>query len=97
MIWIFEPCGFTHKIKYLRISLNIYVISVVSYFYSLGEPWADTTSHAGKMIMIIFTLLDIWIFDEKEQPVIPWLTVIMDDYSRVMPTARLIAGYYISL
>jgi len=36
------------------------------------------------------TLLDIWIKDEKEQPVRPWLTVIMDDYSRA------IAGYYIS-
>ena len=24
-------------------------------FYSLGEPWADTTSHAGKMIMTIFS------------------------------------------
>lgn len=36
------------------------------------------------------TLLDIWIFDEKEQPVRPWLTVIMDDYSRAF------AGYYIS-
>ncbi len=36
------------------------------------------------------TLLDIWLFDEKEQPVRPWLTVIMDDYSRA------IAGYYIS-
>ena len=35
------------------------------------------------------TLLDIWIKDEKEQPVRPWLTVIMDDYSRA------IAGYYI--
>jgi putative transposase len=34
------------------------------------------------------TLLDIWIFDEKEQPIRPWLTVIMDDYSRA------IAGYY---
>jgi DNA invertase Pin-like site-specific DNA recombinase len=22
-------------------------------FYSIGEPWADTTSHAGKIIMII--------------------------------------------
>ena len=37
------------------------------------------------------TLLDIWILDEKEQPVRPWLTVIIDDYSRA------IAGYYISL
>ena len=36
------------------------------------------------------TLLDIWIKDEKEQPIRPWLTVIMDDYSRA------IAGYYIS-
>ena len=36
------------------------------------------------------SMLDIWIFDEKEQPVRPWLTVIMDDYSRA------IAGYYIS-
>ena len=23
-------------------------------FYSMGEPWADTTSHAGKMIMTVF-------------------------------------------
>ncbi len=37
------------------------------------------------------TLLDIWILDEKENPVRPWLTVIIDDYSRA------IAGYYISL
>ena len=36
------------------------------------------------------TLLDIWIKNEKEQPVRPWLTVIMDDYSRA------VAGYYIS-
>ncbi len=36
------------------------------------------------------TLLDIWIKDEKEQPQRPWLTVIMDDYSRG------IAGYFLS-
>ena len=24
-------------------------------FYSLGEPWADTTSHAGRMIMTVFS------------------------------------------
>ena len=23
-------------------------------FYSIGEPWADTTPHAGKMIMTVF-------------------------------------------
>ncbi|HHT7352500.1 TPA: recombinase family protein [Legionella pneumophila] len=25
-----------------------------SSFFSLSEPWADTTSHAGKMIMMVF-------------------------------------------
>lgn len=25
-----------------------------AYFRSLGEPWADSTSHAGKMIMTVF-------------------------------------------
>jgi putative transposase len=33
------------------------------------------------------TLLDIWIFDEQEKPLRPWLTVIIDDNSRA------IAGY----
>jgi len=36
------------------------------------------------------TLLDIWILDEKEQPARPWLTIILDDFSRV------VAGYYLS-
>lgn len=35
------------------------------------------------------TLLDIWIKDEKDKPRRPWLTVIMDDYSRG------IAGYFL--
>ena len=37
------------------------------------------------------TLLDIWLRNEKGEPVRPWLTVIMDDYSRA------IAGYYLFL
>lgn len=37
------------------------------------------------------TLLDIWIKDETDKPRRPWLTVIMDDYSRG------IAGYFLSL
>jgi putative transposase len=37
------------------------------------------------------TLLDIWILDARGNPVRPWLTVIMDDYSRA------IAGYMVSL
>jgi DNA invertase Pin-like site-specific DNA recombinase len=27
-------------------------------FQSLSEPWADTTTHAGKLIMIIFAGID---------------------------------------
>ncbi len=37
------------------------------------------------------TQLDIWLRDAKGHPVRPWLTVIMDDYSRA------IAGYYLFL
>ena len=36
------------------------------------------------------TLLDIWIFNEKNQLSRPWLTIIIDDYSRA------IVGYYLS-
>jgi putative transposase len=35
------------------------------------------------------TLLDIWVLDEKGQPAKPWLTIILDDYSRS------VAGYRI--
>jgi putative transposase len=37
------------------------------------------------------TLLDIWVLDENDQPVKPWLTVIIDDYSRAVP------GFFLSL
>ena len=36
------------------------------------------------------TLLDIWVFNEQDKPARPWLTVIIDDYSRS------VAGYYLS-
>ncbi|WAH36486.1 helix-turn-helix domain-containing protein [Alicyclobacillus dauci] len=36
------------------------------------------------------TLLDIWVLDEKENPVRPWLTIVLDDYSRA------VAGYFVS-
>ncbi|MYL43879.1 Mu transposase C-terminal domain-containing protein [Virgibacillus salexigens] len=36
------------------------------------------------------TLLDIWVWDEKRKPARPWLTIIMDDYSRA------VAGYFLS-
>lgn len=37
------------------------------------------------------TPLDVWIKDEKGEPRRPWLTVILDDYSRAVP------GYYVGL
>ena len=37
------------------------------------------------------TLLDLWILDERDRPARPWLTVIVDDYSRA------VAGYAVSL
>lgn len=36
------------------------------------------------------TLLDIWVLNERGQPSRPWLTVILDDYSRA------VAGYLVS-
>jgi putative transposase len=37
------------------------------------------------------TQLDLWVRDERDRPVKPWLTVILDDYSRA------VAGYRVSL
>ena len=37
------------------------------------------------------TPLDIWVLDERGQPARPWLTVILDDYSRA------VAGFRVSL
>jgi len=37
------------------------------------------------------TPLDLWVRDERDQPARPWLTVILDDYSRA------VAGYSLSL
>ncbi len=37
------------------------------------------------------TPLDLWVLDERGQPARPWLTVILDDYSRA------VAGYSLSL
>lgn len=37
------------------------------------------------------TLLDLWVRDERDRPVRPWLTVILDDHSRA------VAGYALSL
>jgi putative transposase len=37
------------------------------------------------------TPLDLWVLDERGRPARPWLTIIMDDYSRA------VAGYALSL
>lgn len=47
-------------------------------------------SHPNAMWQADHTPLDIRIFDEQGQPARPWLTIILDDYSRC------IAGYRIS-
>jgi len=36
------------------------------------------------------TLLDIWVLDENGQPARPWLSIILDDFSRA------VAGYYLT-
>jgi putative transposase len=35
------------------------------------------------------TQLDLWVRDERDRPVKPWLTVILDDYSRAVASYRL--------
>jgi len=37
------------------------------------------------------TLLDLWLRDERDRPARPWLTVLIDDYSRA------VAGYFLSV
>lgn len=47
-------------------------------------------SAPNKMWQGDHSLLDIWLFNEKEQPARPWLTIVIDDYSRA------VAGYFLS-
>ena len=37
------------------------------------------------------TLLDIWVLDQRDRPARPWLTIVMDDFSRA------VAGYALNL
>jgi hypothetical protein len=48
-------------------------------------------SRPNQMWQADHTPLDIWILDERGRPVRPWLSVILDDYSRA------VAGYALSL
>jgi putative transposase len=47
-------------------------------------------AHANAIWQADHTLLDLWVFRENTPPARPWLTVIMDDYSRA------IAGFGVS-
>lgn len=47
-------------------------------------------SHPNEMWQADHTPLDLWLVNERGQPARPWLTVILDDYSRA------IAGYVVS-
>lgn len=47
-------------------------------------------SHPNEIWQADHTQLDINLLDEKGQPARPWLTIILDDYSRA------VAGYYVT-
>ena len=52
----------------------------------------DAKRHApNELWQADHTLLDIWVLDEDDQPVRPWLSVIIDDYSRAIP------GFFLSV
>jgi putative transposase len=46
-------------------------------------------SHSNAMWQADHTLLPIWLLDEHGKPTKPWLTAIVDDYSRA------VAGYFL--
>lgn len=48
------------------------------------------SNHSNELWQADHTLLDIEVLDEKNQHTRPWLTIIMDDYSRA------IAGYHLT-
>jgi putative transposase len=46
-------------------------------------------SHPNEIWQADHTPLDIWVLDERGKPVRPWLTIILDDYSRAVASYRL--------
>ena len=46
-------------------------------------------SHPNELWQADHTPLDIWVLDEHRKPVRPWLTIILDDYSRAVASYRL--------
>ncbi len=48
-------------------------------------------SRPNEMWQADHTPLDLWILDERSEPARPWLTIVLDDYSRA------VAGYALSL
>jgi len=48
-------------------------------------------NRSNEMWQADHTPLDLWVLDERDRPARPWLTVIVDDYSRAL------AGYALSL
>ena len=65
--------------------------SVKSYQQAYDLLYRHEAENPNAIWQADHTLLDILILSEDEQPVKPWLSVIMDDYSRV------VAGYYLTL
>jgi putative transposase len=56
--------------------------------YDLLYPRKST--HSNEIWQADHSLMDIWLLNEKNKPQRPWLTIIIDDYSRA------IAGYYLT-
>jgi len=48
-------------------------------------------SRPNEMWQADHTPLDLWVLDERSRPARPWLTIVLDDYSRA------VAGYALSL
>jgi putative transposase len=64
-------------------------LSAYSDQFELVQRYAAT--RANEVWQADHTPLDIWVLDDRQQPARPWLTVILDDYSRA------VAGYFLSL
>jgi putative transposase len=62
----------------------------VTYAQAFDLLFRHEADHPNAMWQADHTQLDIWLLDDHHQPARPWLTTILDDYSRA------VAGYYLT-
>lgn len=60
-----------------------------AYADSFDLLYRREASHSNEMWQADHMLLDIWVLDEQGRPTRPWLTVVLDDYSRAVAGYRL--------